>query len=449
MSAQKPGMNQELFKMFCWNRDRNFRFDTLSGFGRDCSGGIAIMAALLMPVLTLGIGLGAETGYYYMTQRNLQNAADLAAHAGAVRLRAGDDDAAIYAAALHVATVAGFMVDAGTIVVNAPPMRGPNFGNEASVEVLLSKIQNRFFSGIIETEPVQIGARAVASVLSTGSSACVLALSPTASRAITVSGSTDVSLEGCDVASNSNAPDAFWMSNSSAKLAVDCIHTVGGAISSHNLTLQQCDMPQVNAPVVRDPYADLAEPETSIDCEKDVKVSVFNPTQWHPSGMPAMRICGGLDIKSKVVFNPGLYIIDGGDLTMNANGEVSSADVGVAAEGVTFFLTGNSKLLFNGNGSLNIQAPSTGPYAGILFFGSRQQNGLKHEVRGNFGSTTQGALYAPTSEISFSGNSTATNGCTQIIGLTVEFTGNSSLRSSCSTENGRIIETNVSVRIVE
>ncbi|MBQ2262934.1 MAG: pilus assembly protein [Loktanella sp.] len=428
---------------------RQSDFDYLRRFGRDCSGGVAIMAALLMPVLTLGIGLGAETGYYYMTQRNLQNAADLAAHAGAVRLRAGDDDAAIHAAALHVAIVTGFSPGQGSFQVNVPPVSGPNTGNTASVEVILSKNQNRFFSGIIDIQPVLIGARAVASVFSSGSSACVLALSRTAARAVTISGSTDVSLEGCDVASNSNAPDAFWMSNSSAKLAVDCIQSVGGAISGQNLTLQQCEAPKVNAPVVRDPYADLAEPDKSVPCEANVNVSVFNPTHAHPSGMPAMRICGGLDIKSKVVFNPGLYIIDGGDLTMNANGEVSNADVGVEADGVTFFLTGTSKLKFNGNGRLNIEAPSTGPYAGMLFFGSRTQSGLEHEIRGNFGSTAQGALYAPTSAISFSGNSTATNGCTQIIGLTVEFTGNSSLRSSCSTVNGRIIETNVSVRIVE
>lgn len=420
-------------------------------FGQDCRGGIAIMAALLMPVLTLGIGLGAETGYYYMTQRNLQNAADVAAHAAAVRLRAGDDEATIHDAALYVAKVAGFAADAGTIVVNVPPKSGPNLGNTASVEVLLTKTQSRFFSGLIDSKSFEIGARAVAAVFSSGSSACVLALAPNVPRAITVSGSTQVSLDGCDIASNSNAPDAFWMSNSSARLAVDCVHSVGGAVTSANLTLQTCDAPNVNAPVVRDPYADLAEPEVTMPCEEKANTngSVLTPTEYHASGMPAMRICGGLDIKSKVVFNPGLYIIDGGDLTMNANGDVSSGDVGLTADGVTFFLTGTSKLKFNGNGSLNIGSPATGPYAGILIFASRSQTGLTHEILGNFGSTTQGALYAPTSAISFSGNSTTTDGCTQIIGMTVEFTGNSTLRSSCSTENGRIIETNVAVRIVE
>lgn len=422
----------------------------LGAFGVDSRGSVAITAALLMPVLVLGMGLGAETGYQYMTQRKLQNAADLAAHAGGVRLRAGDSKAAIDAAALHVATTAGFVASDGNFTLNSPPHNGPNAGNLDSVEVVLSKSQQRYFSAIIGSEPVLIGARAVANVTATGSAACVLALSPTSSRAITVSGSTDVSLEGCDVASNSNASDAFWMANSSARLTVDCVHAVGGAVTSSNLRLLNCPDPNEYTPVVRDPYADLAEPSTNMPCATDVDdQTVFEPTFAHPSGVPAMRICGGLDVKKMVTFKPGLYIIDGGDLSLNANGEATTEDVGIEVNGATFFLTGNARLKLTGNGGLNMQAPTSGPFNGILIFGSRSQSGLTHEIRGNSGSTTQGALYTPTSAISFSGNSTTTNGCTQVIGLTVEFTGNSTLRSTCATFNARRIETNVVVRIVE
>lgn len=422
----------------------------IAAFRADSRGSVAITAALLMPVMVLGMGLGAETGYQYMTQRKLQHAADLAAHAGGVRLRAGDAKSAIDAAALHVATSAGFTAVDGNFTLNTPPSSGPNVGNPDSVEVVLSKTQQRYFSAIIGTEPVMISARAVANVTATGSAACVLALSPTSSRAITVSGSTDVSLEGCDVASNSNASDAFWMANSSAKLAVDCVHAVGGAVTSSNLRLLDCPEPIEYAPVVRDPYADLPEPSINVPCESDIKNrTVFEPTFAHPSGVPAMRICGGLDVKKLVTFKPGLYIIDGGDLTLNANGEATTTEVGMEVNGATFFLTGNARLKLTGNGGLNMQAPTSGPFNGILIFGSRSQSGLTHEIRGNSGSTTQGALYTPTSAVSFSGNSTTTNGCTQVIGLTVEFTGNSTLRSTCAIFDARRIETNVVVRIVE
>ena len=417
------------------------------GFGSDPSGGVSIMAALLMPVLVLGMGLGTETGYQYMTQRNLQNAADLAAHAGGTRLRAGDAKAAINAAALHVATASGFVPAKGTFALHTPPTSGPNAGNKRSVEVLLTRSQPRFFSALISSTPVPIGARAVATVSPSVSAACVLALSPTASQAVSVSGATDVSLQGCDVASNSNASDAFWMANSSAKLATNCVYSVGGAVSSSNLQLGECDSAKEYQQVIQDPYANVAEPSINIPCETDTNVTVFTPTYAHPSGVMAMRICGGLDIKKQVTFKPGLYIIDGGNLTLNGNG--TATDAGLAVQGATFFLTGNAALKLTGNGSLNLQAPTSGPFSGILIFGSRSQTGLTHSIQGNTGSTTQGAIYVPTSAITFSGNSSTTNGCTQIIGLTVEFTGNSSLRSNCTVGNARPIETNVMVRIVE
>ena len=426
-------------------------FHELAKLRRDSSGAVAIMAAALMPFLATGMGLGAETGYHYLAQRQLQHAVDLAAHAGAVRLRAGDSQERIHAAALHVATQSGFEAAIGTIAVNTPPTAGPNIGSTSNVEVVLTRTQVRYFSTIFVDEPVQLRARAVAAVLPSSSKACVLALSPTGARAITVSGSTQVSLDNCDVASNSNATDAFYMANAMAELTVGCVHTVGEAVTSTGLSLLACPEPNELAPVVRDPYADVPEPQVEGSCitEAEKSATLFQPNFTHSSGVQALRICGGLDIKKKVTFGSGLYIIDGGTLSLNANGTVSVSDAGITADGVTFYLTNGATLRLTGNGSLNLNAPATGPYAGILFFASRSQTGVTHEVLGNSGSITQGAIYAPTSAVRFTGNSTTTSGCTQIIGLTVEFTGNSTLRSSCETGNIREIETNVSVRIVE
>ena len=409
------------------------------------------MAAALMPLLATGMGLGAETGYHYMVQRQLQHATDLAAHAGAVRLRAGDGQEQIQAAALHVATESGFSAADGTIAVRTPPTSGPSTGSTSAVEVVLTRTQVRYFSAIFLDEPVQLSTRAVAAVLTSSSKACVLALSPTSPRAITVSGSTQVSLDNCDVASNSNADDAFYMTNSMAKLTVGCVHTVGEAITSSGLSLRSCEAPNEFAPVVRDPYADVPEPAVEGTCisEAEKNSLAFLPNFIHSSGVPALRICDGIDIKKQVTFGPGLYIIDGGELSLNANGTVSVDEASIAAGGATFYLTNGATLKLTGNGSLNLQAPTTGPYAGILFFASREQTGTTHEVLGNSGSITQGAIYAPTSALRYTGNSTTTSGCTQIIGLTVEFTGNSTLGSSCETGNVREIETNVSVRIVE
>lgn len=406
-----------------------------------------------MPVLVVAMGLGAESGFQYMTQRSMQHAADLAAHAGGVRLRAGANIADITAAALNVATVAGFRPLVDTMVVHTPPTTGADTGLATSVEVVLTRTQRRFFSALIDTSSLTTKARAVSRVVAPGSSACVLALSPTTSAAVAVEGSTQVSLLGCDMASNSNADDAFKMISNGARLSVDCIYTVGRAtIDTRYLTLAKCAAPQELAPVVRDPYANIVEPNGNEGiCLSTLGKSQveFKPNFIHSSGVPALRICGGLDIKKNVSFAPGLYIIDGGTFSLNANGSVVSGGTSISASGVTFLLTGTAKLSMTGNGGLNIQAPKTGPYAGILFFGSRSQTGIIHEILGNSGSVTQGSIYVPTSEIDFSGNSSTVNGCTQIIANRVKFTGNSVLRSSCTTPIAHGILTHELVKIVE
>jgi Flp pilus assembly protein TadG len=427
------------------------RLSLLSRFLNDRSGATVILVALAMPVVAAGMGLGAETGYHYLLQRNMQHAADMAAHAGAIRLRAGDAAEAVSAAARHAAIQSDFFVTDTTLAVHTPPVSGAFKDNTSSVEIQMTKTQVRYFSAIFLDRPVDISARAVATVAESISKACVLALAPTASQALTVSGSALVSVENCDLVSNSNASDAFFMQNSAAKLTVGCIRTVGEAITGAGLDMRSCDLPQQLAPVVRDPYGDVAEPAIEGPCmsESAKTATEFKPNFVHSSGVPALRICGGLDIKKHATFAPGLYIIDGGDLSLNANGDVAIDAASLTGEGVTFYLAGDAELSLSGNGAFTMRAPSSGPYAGILFFGSRDQVNVTHLVLGNSGSTSQGAIYFPSSTIRFTGNSNTTNGCTQIIAYKVEFTGNSILRSSCETHNVRSIETNVMVNLVE
>ncbi len=60
-------------------------------FSSDRRGLTAITVALSLPVLIGSAGLGVEVGYWFLEERRLQTAADLAANAGAVALRAGVD----------------------------------------------------------------------------------------------------------------------------------------------------------------------------------------------------------------------------------------------------------------------------------------------------------------------------------------------------------------------
>ena len=416
-------------------------------FCDDEGGNIAIIGALALPMIVGGFALGAEAGYWYSEQRKLQNAADVAAHAAGVAMRAGGSGAAQTASARDVAGASGFDAGLGGLVLSVPPTQGRYAGDPAAVEVNLGRVQKRYFSKAFIAAPLMMEVRAVASVTG-GSRACLLALSSTAAGAITVTGSSAVRFTGCDIASNSNASDAFLMSGGAAVVTTGCIHTVGGVSATGNLTLTDCAAPNEQAPVTRDPYANVLEPSVTGTCQLDTTVGQNNqstrltPVENHPSGINSMRFCGGLKLLGDVDLDPGLYIVDGGDF------ELRSTTVATGS-GVTFFLTNGARAVINGSATLDLVAPTTGPFAGLIIFSSRDDETVTHQINGNSSSILDGAVYSPAASIDYSGNFGGSGGCTQIVVNRITFTGNSELAVDCQAAGTRDVIVNERVAIVE
>lgn len=415
---------------------------------RDTSGATAVLVGLLLPIIIGGMGLGAETGYWYLLRRELQHAVDVSAHAAAIRRRSGDEEDQLRAAALDVATKAGFKSSSGTLVLHWPPTTGPEAGSPDAVEVVLSRTVPRFFSGMFVHGPVSMRARAVAHI-TLGSDACVLALAPTLGGALTISSSSHVELE-CDAASDSMAEDSFSVEGNGTLLA-HCASTVGGAYLNSQVQLSECPAVREYAPIVRDPYKNVAEPVVPTTCNSNNRnlgnpttTTIVTPSAAVVSGIPVYRFCNGLTLKGTVTFLPGLYIISGGDLDANAGAIINGV-------GVTFYLSSPNQILLNGHAQLNLSAPTSGALSGILFFGSRSASGIVHRVNGTSGSVIKGAVYAPTTAVDYTGNSSngGGGGCTQIIAYTVTFSGNSGLASSCDGAGTRDLKVNESVALVE
>lgn len=419
----------------------------------DQRGTVAALAAVIFPVVIGGLGLGVETGYWYHTQRKLQHAADLAAHAASARNRADDSLADIRAAATTIAASSGYLPSLGGITVNVPPTSGAFAGDPDAAEVTLVENRVRWFTAVFAEDVVPIRARAVARI-DGGATACILALSRTAPGAITVSGSTSVSLNNCDVASNSVSPSSFLMSGTQAAMTTGCVYAVGQAVTTPNLSLTTCASVHIDAPRARDPYESIAEPAVIGNCQNKNVGNPTNPTtvvptDAHPSGMLSRRYCSGLDIKGQVTFSPGLYIVEGGDITFNGGDVNAQAMAHMMGDGVTFYLRPTTNLKLTGNVQLNLTPPKTGPYAGILFFGARTATSASHQISGNTGSTLQGAIYTPMSALTYQGNSKSAGGCTQIVADRVTMTGNSSLGSDCEQTGTKALLGNERIAIVE
>lgn len=390
-------------------------------------GNVAVIFALSLPVLVGAAGFGVETTYWYYKRAQLQSAADAAAHAGAIERRSGSGPAVVRSVAVLTAEDNGFDDGRGVAEVNAPPLSGPSAGGDA-VEVILSEPAERFFTALFHEGDVGLRARAVA-VFRTAANACILALDPTAGRAANFSGSTQVSLAGCSVMANSTAADAVNLQGS-ATLSVDCLISGGGAQVGSGATLTECRAPVTQAPPVGDPFADLAEPAATGGCQS----ATGSPLQ------PG-RYCNGLRLSGEVELAPGVYHVSGGDLRVNANALVRG-------EGVTIFLDGSSGVRINGTATVELSAPTSGPYAGVLFFGDRQGGGAS-TFNGTAQSRMTGAVYLPGQAVQYLGNFSGQDGCLQVVARTVEWSGSTRVAADCTAHGMRSLPVLHLVRLTE
>ena len=424
-------------------RRLDVRFES---FCRDTGGAVAVVVAVMAPVLVGSMGLGGEAGYWYLKQRSLQNAADVAAHGTAIRLAAGDESSALQGVAEYIAEQSDIDLANADLELHNPPLSGAYIEDGSAVEVVVTETVPRLFSAIYSNEPVEIGARAVATAEG-GGTGCILALNAAAEGAVTVAGSASLSLTMCDIVSNSVAEAAYLMQGMGSSVAANCVKTAGTALTTGNLSVT-CEEVRENTAPVTDPFAAVPEPAAVGACQDGAVGKDGETTDWthldsHPSGMDSTRFCNGLDLRGTVNLAPGLYIVEDGDFRINAGTVVNGTDV-------VFYLADGVEINFNGNATLNVSAPTSGAYNGIAFFGSRDSTAVSHKINGNAGTSINGAIYLPASELTWSGSAeTSYTSCTQVIADTVTFSGSGSFNLHCLFPSGPTIKTAGEVRVVE
>jgi hypothetical protein len=397
---------------------------------------VAVTAAVAMPVIVGGFGLGAEVGWWYFNQRKVQSAADMAAYAGAVALRSGKSSSEILEAAGEAADKSGFVADRGELTASAPPTEGAYTGDARAVEATVEEALPRMFTALFADGPVQVAGRAVARITD-GQQTCILALDQQASGAVTFIGSTSAILIGCNVHSNSLADDSVIVAGS-ATVQTPCLSAAGMVSVTDGLSLDDCVAPYEHADQAADPYADLAVPDTALP---ETTPNVFGGGAGSTYNITPGRY-RGMDIRRNVNMAPGVYVIDGGTLKVNSTATVRGT-------GVTFFLTNGATLDMEGGADVTLSAPTSGAYSGVLAYVDRSSPYNVHKVNGNSSSTVNGAIYAASGKVQMNGTSTFGGGCTQIVALQIEFSGNAGIGVDCTGAGVRDIRSSRLVLLVE
>lgn len=398
----------------------------------DRSGAAAVVTSLVL-VTTLGfVGLGADLGVAYAQRRSAQSAADSAAFSAAIGSAAGASNVSDQARSVAASYGFAHLADGVQVAVNQPATTGPQAGNARSVEVVVSKPMKRFFSGLFTSAASTIKARAVAVVGAPGNG-CVIAFNPSAAHSALNNGTGTVELQNCSMYVNSTSSQGLT-NNGSGSLSAQAINLVASTYLN-NGTGSVTGALKVNQPAIADPYADVAMPEVA-GCDFTGKIYTASQT-IDPGPDGVMKFCDGVTfsgIAKSWVFLPGVYVIEDGNLAVNA---INSS---LSGNGVTFVLTSSNgssyaRLQLNGLGNtFTLTAPASGPTAGLLFFQDRDAPaGGQNVINGKANASLfTGALYFRKQQLTINGagQSTGAN-CTQVLADSIVFNGASTFGVSC------------------
>jgi hypothetical protein len=193
--------------------------------------------------------------------------------------------------------------------------------------------------------------------------------------------------------------------------------TAGGVNLNASVTMTECTSAMTGLPPVSDPYKNLPIPSPGT-CKN---------WEANASHTPGTYCASNIQMNARLhTFSPGTYIFNGSQVTVNGgNG------AGMSCTGCTFVFLNGATMTMNGTPTMNLTAPTTGTYAGMLFLGDRTGTATTMTFNGDATSTMTGTMYFPNDNVVYAGNFSGFNGCTQVVANTIEWTGNTSLAVNC------------------
>ncbi len=206
---------------------------------------------------------------------------------------------------------------------------------------------------------------------------------------------------------------------------------MGNYSATGNVTLTP--KPKTGVIAASDPLAYVQAPSVGSCAHTNFSLNGNTGSAASPYQLYAGPYCGGITVHGNawLHFNAGTYVLAGGGRNISANTTMTGTDI-------AFYNTtgtgGYGAITLNGNTQANFSAPTSGPLAGILFFQDRSipTTGAASTISGNSSSTFDGALYFPTTTVTFDGNSSS-NGYSIVVADKLVVTGNASLGSNYSS----------------
>jgi hypothetical protein len=376
-------------------------------------GNVLVVGAAVMPLLLGSAAFAVDTIQLTVWKRQLQRAADSGAIAGAYAVAQG--------VSINSAVEEDLAANSFPPLTEEELVTQGEYDDKPTVRVQLRAAQTLPFMSIFTNRAANLTADATAAVYR-GGSYCMIALDDDAKKpGIKVSGNSIVDLK-CGMKTNARGTNTIDGNGSKTKIIAEPVASAGGLEAGNfppGTTLQPNSQPQ------KDPLAWLPNPTVPSGCSSTEVLTVDGDVE-----LDATELCyAGYNIKGKLT-------LTGTNVKMIANGGDISVQGQLIGGSVTVIMTsasgaaGSVKVTSN-DAMLDLAAPTSGPYEGLLFYRDRRAGYADIKITGNSSLKLSGALYFPTADLSVSGNSDSAFTCLQMIGKKLSFNGGSASTNSC------------------
>lgn len=389
------------------------RIQLLPDVVRNESGAFAIVFSLCAAVLLGFVALGIDTYRWHRTRSDMTAVADSAALAAASKLTLSQaldlgDEVTPLAVSTAESFIAAQLGNGFASNINVDPASG-------IVTVSIKARGTTTFAQTIGFQGADIGVTSQAqATISKTVTACIIALEPSAPVGIDFSLGGTIIANDCAIWSNATSETSSIDANGSGLVEASRTCAVGG-IAKGSLDIQPAA--QTHCPPVVDPLAAWSPPISVPVCDKAPVLKFDEGAQTLSPGV----YCGGIKVggSTQLTLEPGIYYIVDDGLKVNGGANV-------VGHGVTIVSMGNNASIdFLGNSGVELSAPTTGPTAGLVLAGGRDQPQVASMIGGGASSRLLGTVYLPSHDLGFGGNTEVSmpTDFTVLIARTLKFHG--------------------------
>ena len=410
---------------------------------RDRRGNAILIVAAGIPLLVAAAGLGVDTFSLSILKRQLQRAADSGALAGGYAMVNDADLAGIETAVDRDLTINEMRTRlsenptveeiswSGTSVSGATTTR-------PAVRVALAAPGHTPFINFFLRRTITVAAEATAAPDLQGEY-CIVALYNGADSGLTISGGGNVDL-GCGMITNATGSSALNV-NGNPTIDAEPLAAAGGVNGASGSAVLENQEPE------GDPLSHIPDPP---DCTTILPaISVPSNTSMTPDPAPtASGECyASMDVHGSVHLQSGIYYI-AGDVSIGAQASVTGTNVAIVivkngTNGSGEVTAGD--LTINGGADLNLTAPADGNYKGVAIYRDRRATDMQDgngngqssvTINGNSSVQITGAVYLPSTNLTWNGSSDATSTCLQLVGWKITLSGGINISNQCTAAGG-------------